>query len=101
MIPGVRRLVSLLLLATLLAVASQALPCVADEGCCPGDSRERPMDPDCACCVHLARVEIPDATAAPVPAHAAGALSPRASTLPASPDPREILHVPRAGASSR
>lgn len=101
MIPGVRRLVSLLLLATLLALAGQALPCVADEGCCPGDSRERPMDPDCACCVHLARVEVPDATAALEPAHAAVALTPCASTLPASPDPREILHVPRAGETFR
>jgi len=91
----VRRAVCLLVLGLCLFVAFGALVEAEDcEQVCVGD-QECATDVCCSCCVHF-RVDRPRACGAAASAMESRPLVARAEAAHSAPDPREVLHVPKA-----
>lgn len=92
------RLLFVLALGLVLLVGGGAVtggtdPCEQD---CPGDSADGgcALEACCSCCVH-ARFDPPDSVRTPPrPAVAGSPAALRSAAVP-SPDPRDILHVPK------
>jgi hypothetical protein len=89
--------------ALVLIVATSALGaslewCAED---CAGDGPDGScaLEACCSCCVH-SRVDPPRATSVEPDPPLADSLPGHAGIVPASPDPRDILHVPKPARTS-
>ena len=90
-----RRPVFVLMLALCLFAASGLLVEAADcDQVCAGDE-ECSTDVCCSCCVHF-RVDPPRACGAALRDVESGPVASRAEPPRSAPDPREVLHVPKA-----
>jgi hypothetical protein len=85
-----RRSVFVLMLA--LAAFAGLAP-VVEAGCAEQCADGAP-DLCCSCCVHF-KVDAPESVAAPAPHGCLDASSAPVGVRPSSPDPRDILHVPK------
>jgi hypothetical protein len=100
----VKRLAAVLAIGWLLACAGNVLPClgtgtcVAADSCCDPEEADHgrcPPGPDCPCCPQL-RPALPTIDVAhALPTEEQVELVAAAASFHASPEPREILHVPK------
>jgi hypothetical protein len=81
-------------LALMLALCAFAVLAPVLEASCAEQCAPDAPDPCCSCCVHF-KVDTPDAAGAAISLVSRGASTAPGSVRPASPDPRDILHVPK------